>query len=281
MTQDHAQAVYWYRKAADQGLADAQIQLGNCYSVMKDDAQAVYWYRKAADQGLASAQYNLGNCYYNGWGVTIDDTQAAYWFYKAAKQGDKYAKDRLAVVQKLRKNAPIPTEPAPAPILVQNSQGATVSATPTQPKTTTQPISITHIPNLSVVPNSIAFMDAAGANAVVGGKSSTINLQVKNTAKVTMKGTTQDITVKNVTLGTIAAGETKTIELPITAGMQTQDGQVEFAIQVDEPNGFGTDPQYLTVQTRAFEAPLVQITDYSLTGAVGNTLRKKQPFDLH
>ena len=29
------------------------------------------------------------------------------------------------------------------------------------------------------------------------------------------------------------------------AEVNTQDGQVEFTIQVDEPNGFGTDPQYL------------------------------------
>lgn len=68
--------------------------------------------------------------------------------------------------------------------------------------------------------------------------------------------------------------------MPITAGVNTQDGQVEFSIQVDEPNGFGTDPQYLTVQTKAFEAPMVKITDYSLTGNAGTTLKKKQPFDL-
>ena len=44
-----------YRKAADQGLADAQDNLGDMYAdgrgVAKDDAQAVAWYRKAADQG--------------------------------------------------------------------------------------------------------------------------------------------------------------------------------------------------------------------------------------
>ncbi len=35
----------------------------NGEGVAKDDKQAVYWYRKAADQGYASAQYNLGLMY--------------------------------------------------------------------------------------------------------------------------------------------------------------------------------------------------------------------------
>ena len=285
VTKDEAQAAYWFRKAADQGHAEAQYRLGQCYSdgtgVTKDKAQAAYWYRKAADQGDTNGQFMLGLCYQIGKGVTQDYAQAAYW-YKQAKSSP-IAKERLAEVQEIRGNAPIPKSPAPAPKLAQNSQKATTPVAPTQP------IQPTQIPNLSVVPNSIAFMDAAGANAVVAGKSSTINLQVKNTgkgaasncqAKVTAKGSTQGITTQNVNVGIIAAGETKTIALPINAGMQTQDGQVEFAIQVDEPNGFGTDPCYLTVQTRAFEAPLVQITDYSLTGNAGTTLRKKQPFDL-
>ena len=55
------------RKAADQGNAKAQSNLGVMYyigeGVPKDDTQAVYWYKKAADQGLADAQYNLGFMY--------------------------------------------------------------------------------------------------------------------------------------------------------------------------------------------------------------------------
>ena len=155
--------------------------------------------------------------------------------------------------------------------------------------TNKQPVNSNQIPNLVVLPNSITFTDASGANAIVGGKNSTITLEVKNTgkgdaynclAKINSKGANLGIETNNVTLGIIAAGETKRIELPIAAGMNTQDGQVEFTIQVDEPNGFGTDPQYLTVKTKAFEAPLVKITDYSLTGNSGTTLKKKQPFDL-
>ena len=68
-----AQAAAWYRKAADQGHAVAQYNLGVLYrdgeGVPKDLAQAVAWFRKAADQGNAAAQNNLGVLYANGEGV--------------------------------------------------------------------------------------------------------------------------------------------------------------------------------------------------------------------
>jgi uncharacterized protein len=43
----------------------------NGRGVQKDYAEALKWYRLAADQGLASAQHNLGFMYANGWGVEI------------------------------------------------------------------------------------------------------------------------------------------------------------------------------------------------------------------
>ena len=62
--QDDEQAVFWYRKAAEQGDATAQCYLGcdvrSGHGVEQDDEQAVFWYRKAAEQGDANAQYNLG-----------------------------------------------------------------------------------------------------------------------------------------------------------------------------------------------------------------------------
>ena len=58
--ENNAEAVKWYRKAADQGHASAQCNLGLMYDngegVPENDAEAVKWYRKAADQGHAKAQ---------------------------------------------------------------------------------------------------------------------------------------------------------------------------------------------------------------------------------
>jgi TPR repeat protein len=57
VTQDSAQAVSWYRKAADAGDADGMYQLGIMYqNVTPDYAQAMSWYRKAADAGNTMAR---------------------------------------------------------------------------------------------------------------------------------------------------------------------------------------------------------------------------------
>lgn len=89
--QDYQQAAYWYRKSADQGYADAQLNLGYLYGkglgVEQNYQQAAYWYRKAADQGEAYAQSNLGYLYEKGLGVDQSDQQAVYWYRKAADQG--------------------------------------------------------------------------------------------------------------------------------------------------------------------------------------------------
>src|SRR6202035_3547144 len=62
---DVAKAVQLYRSAAEHGYAEAQNLMGILYStgsngVTEDDKQALDWFQKAADQGLAKAQKNLG-----------------------------------------------------------------------------------------------------------------------------------------------------------------------------------------------------------------------------
>jgi TPR repeat protein len=78
--QDSRQAVDCYRRAAKQGLVDAQYNLGICYDqgigVGMDTKQALAWFRKAAEQGNVGAQYYLGTCYANGDGVAQDYQQA-------------------------------------------------------------------------------------------------------------------------------------------------------------------------------------------------------------
>ena len=100
--QDAAEAVRWYRLAADQGHANAQITLGAMYAfgegVPQDDAEAVRWYRLAANQGDASAQYNLGIMNDTGRGVPQDDAEAVRWYRLAADQGDAEAQYNLGIM---------------------------------------------------------------------------------------------------------------------------------------------------------------------------------------
>ena len=63
--QNYAEAVKWWRKAAEQGNEGTQIRLAlmfrHGWGVSKNVAEAVKWYRKAAEQGNADAQYWLEN----------------------------------------------------------------------------------------------------------------------------------------------------------------------------------------------------------------------------
>jgi len=91
LKQDHAEAVRWYRKAAEQGHAGAQYNLGVMYlngqGVRQDHAEAARWFRKAAEQGHAGAQCILGGMYEYGRGLKQDHAEAARWYRKAAEQG--------------------------------------------------------------------------------------------------------------------------------------------------------------------------------------------------
>jgi tetratricopeptide (TPR) repeat protein len=51
--------------------------------VAKDYAEAVKWYRKAAEQNLAVAQNRLGFCYAKGEGVAKDQVEAVKWYREA------------------------------------------------------------------------------------------------------------------------------------------------------------------------------------------------------
>ena len=93
VAKDYKQAVFWYRKSADQGNnALGQNSIGFCYfnglGVVKDLEQAVFWYRKSADQNNVAGQNKLGDCYYKGQGVDQDFKQAEFWYRKSADQGN-------------------------------------------------------------------------------------------------------------------------------------------------------------------------------------------------
>jgi TPR repeat protein len=66
----------------------------------KDDAETVKWYRKAAKQGFAEAQNNLGLMCRQGRGVPRDDAEAVKWFRKAAEQGYGPAQNNLAEMRR-------------------------------------------------------------------------------------------------------------------------------------------------------------------------------------
>lgn len=99
--QDYAEALRWWRMAADRGNAAAQNKIGIAYNqgqgVPKDYGQAIVWFRKAAEQGNAVAQANLGVSYDEGIGIDEDHAQAVEWFRKSADQGWAQGENRLGM----------------------------------------------------------------------------------------------------------------------------------------------------------------------------------------
>ena len=90
-------------KAADQGDAKAQVDLGVMYAngdgVPENDAEAVKWFRKAADQGDAKAQVDLGVMYANGEGVPENFIRAYVWWSMAKTQGQTDAAGNLDILK--------------------------------------------------------------------------------------------------------------------------------------------------------------------------------------
>lgn len=170
--------------------------------------------------------------------------------------------------------------------LVNAINGQTVAVSPVKS------ISIAKVikpPFLEIISNSIQFIEPNGNNAIDANELSHLRFQVKNSGlgaaygcivKINVSGATAGLNNSSQPLPVLAVGAFETIEIPIQASMSTTNGTANFTVQIDEPNGFGTDPIQLAVNTKAFEAPLLKIVDYTVTGDQVGTLVKKRPFDL-
>jgi uncharacterized protein len=99
---EYATALRGLSPLAEGGDARAQFDIGFMHAqgwgVPKDSAEAIKWYRKAADQGLQIAQHFLGIAYWKGDGVQRDYAEAARWFARAATQGFSQAQHMLGLM---------------------------------------------------------------------------------------------------------------------------------------------------------------------------------------
>lgn len=90
------------RHLADQGDATAQFAVGARYAtgedVSQDYAEAVRWFTKAAEQGHVAAQATLGAYYWAGRGVPADLAQAYFWSFLAEAGGDEASRSRVALL---------------------------------------------------------------------------------------------------------------------------------------------------------------------------------------
>lgn len=100
------QAKEWLVKAAEKGNAEAQFVAARRYWVEtkpgelnpKPAAEAIRWYRAAADQGLLKAQFQLWSIYHQGYGVPVQKEEGLRWLFKAALAGHALAQSSLGYI---------------------------------------------------------------------------------------------------------------------------------------------------------------------------------------
>ena len=97
-SKNYTEAVKWYRKAAEQGYAEAQYIYGRCCldgtGIAKNPSEGVKWLLKAAEQGNVNAMYDAGVCYCDGIGVKRNIDMALKYFVLAEKAGHPKCKNK-------------------------------------------------------------------------------------------------------------------------------------------------------------------------------------------
>ena len=137
------------------------------------------------------------------------------------------------------------------------------------------------------------FVDADGNKAINANENCSLVFKLRNTGKgdalnlsasLQATGSTSGISFdSNESLLKVEKlGGVQTYELPIKSDINTVDGSIDLTIEIQEPNGFGTEKVAMQINTRKFLAPEVKVVDYVIfSGAAGSTnLELKKPFSL-
>ena len=98
----HKEAFEWYIKAAEQGHASAQFEVGSMLGsgkgVKKNAKESFNWYEKSAKQGHVFAETMLGAYYEHGVGVPQNYKLSYKWNKSAAQKGNPGAQLNLGYI---------------------------------------------------------------------------------------------------------------------------------------------------------------------------------------
>lgn len=279
-----AQSLSQIRIRANEGDAYSQYLMGFNYAnglegLKRDYTEAKVWLEKAVSNGSGIAAVYLGTLYYYGIGEWRDSAKSLYYYKKAKELGAKDVEVIDSRIESLlgRRNEPVESN--------SQSHSKSIASTPI----TKEKFDPSRPPILEIVPRSFKFVDPNGNNAIDAGEKCYLSFEVTNKGRGTAHGCIANIQsadaisglqLGSISLPNISAGGTEKVSVPITANMSVKDGTADLVVQVNEPHGLGTDPLQLTVNTKQFVAPKLEVVDYAITSTNGNTLRRKSPFDL-
>jgi hypothetical protein len=137
------------------------------------------------------------------------------------------------------------------------------------------------------------FVDADGNKAINANEDCRLVFKLRNTGKgdalnlhalLKASGNTAGLSfLSNESIGNVnKLGGVSSYELPINSDINTVDGVVELTLEVEEPDGFGTEKVTMQINTRKFLAPEVKVVDYVIFSgdASSKNLELKKPFSL-
>jgi hypothetical protein len=128
----YADAMGVWAELSRRGNPDAQFGLGLLYDLgngtQEDPETAFFWYKAAADAGLAAAEFNVAAMYDAGRGVTRSATDAALWYARAASHGHHRAQFDLGLLYQQGEGVPRNTAAAAAWMRAAADGGITAAA---------------------------------------------------------------------------------------------------------------------------------------------------------
>ena len=138
----------------------------------------------------------------------------------------------------------------------------------------------------------LRFIDEDGNKAINANENCKIEFKLINTGKgdalnikalVNATGNTEGISfLKSQNLFKVdKLGGSQTFLIEIKSDFKTTDGNIEFTLEIDEPNGFNSDKINIKVATRKFLAPSLKVVDCIVfSGNNASNLELKKPFSV-
>ena len=138
----------------------------------------------------------------------------------------------------------------------------------------------------------LKFIDEDGNKAINANENCKIEFKLINTGKgdalnikalVNATGNTEGISfLKSQNLFKVdKLGGSQTFLIEIKSDFKTTDGNIEFTLEIEEPNGFNTDKINIKVATRKFLAPSLKVVDCIVfSGNNASNLELKKPFSV-
>ncbi|MCQ2288517.1 MAG: phage terminase large subunit family protein [Muribaculaceae bacterium] len=142
---------------------------------------------------------------------------------------------------------------------------------------------------INLVKGSVRFVDGNGNGTLDPNEKGKIVFKVKNDGtgmaigcktRTKLDADAKDVKVEDVVLPMIPAGGVCEVEIPLTAGPDTQAKSFEVVYAVDETRGFGIEEQYIVVTTTAIPSPSLSLSNIEVSTSNGRSIQRKEPFVL-